>query len=350
MRRYAATGIGAGLVLAVCLAAGLALAATVPDLDGKPVTVPDAPKRVYAMSPPDTLLVYALDPCLLVGWNMPLPGSTQDWLPECAKGLPVLGGFFGQGRTPNKEALVAAKPDLVVSGTMAIPHREFEEFFLKLGTPVVHVQSDSPEAYPKALRFLGEVLDRRERGERLSAYAEKTLADIRRGVAGIPRDKRVTVYYAEGDDGLYTDGRGSFHTQVLDLAGAVNVHSAPQTRRVGLDKVTMETVIGYAPQVILTQKPACRDMILSSPLWRNMPAVKSGRVLLMPSQPFNWLDRPPSFMRLLGLKWMAHALYPEVFPYDMVKETREFAKLFLNRDLTDEQARALLADKTVATP
>lgn len=350
MKRCSPAGLGLALLLAVCLAAVAAPARTVTDQDGKSVTVPDAPRRVYAMSPPDTLLVYALDPCLLVGWNMPLPGPTRAWLPACARDLPVLGGFFGQGRTPNTEALVAAKPDLVVSGTMAIPHREFEALFAKLGTAVVHVQSDSPEAYPAAFRFLGEVLDRKERGERLAAYAEKTLAEIRRGVATIPRDKRVTVYYAEGDDGLSTDGRGSFHTQVLDLAGAINVHAAPQTRRVGLDKVTMETVIGYAPQVILAQKAASRDMILSSPLWKDIPAVKNGRVLCMPSQPFYWLDRPPSFMRLLGLKWMAHALYPEVFPYDMVKETKEFAKLFLNTDLTDAQARDMLAGKPVAKP
>lgn len=350
MKRCLSCGLGLLLVTAVCLAAAAVPARTVTDQDGKAVTVPDAPHRVFAMSPPDTLLVYALDPCLLVGWNMPLPGPTKSWLPECARDLPELGGFFGQGRTPNTEALIAAKPDLVISGTMAMPHREFEALFAKLGTPVLHVQSDSPTAYPAAFRFLGQALDRRERGERLAAYAEKTLAEIRDGVAKIPPDKRVTVYYAEGDNGLSTDGRGSFHTQVLDLAGAINVHAAPQTRRVGLDTVTMETVIGYAPQVILAQKPACRDMILASPLWKDIPAVKDGKVLCMPSQPFNWLDRPPSFMRLLGLKWMAHALYPEVFPYDMVRETQAFARLFLETDLTDAQARDILAGKPVVKP
>lgn len=350
MKRLVPAGYPLALLLALCLVATAAPAKTVNDQWGAAVSVPEAPQRVYAMSPPDTLLVYAVDPCLLVGWNMPLPGPTKAWLPPCAKDLPVLGGFFGQGRTPNKEALIAARPDLVVSGTMAIPHREFELFFTRLGTKVVHVQSDSPTSYPAAFRFLGAVLDRKERGERLAAYAERTLAELRQGLATIPKDKRVTVYYAEGDDGLNTDGRGSFHTQVLDLAGAVNVHPTPQTRRFGMDKVTMETVIGYAPQVIVAQKAAGRDRILSSPMWKDIPAVKNGRVLLIPPQPFNWFDRPPSFMRLLGVKWLAHALYPEVFPYDMVKETKAFIKLFLRKDLTDQQARELLAGKPVAKP
>jgi iron complex transport system substrate-binding protein len=355
-RRRAATGPGPGLALALTLALTLAacppaLARTITDMDGRTVVVPDAPKRVFALSPPDTKLVYALDPCLLLGWNRPQPRRTAEgWLPPCAADLPVLGGFFGQGLTPDKEALLRAAPDLVVSGSMAAPYQEFATFFTDLDIPVVHVVSDSPEAYPQALRVLGQALGRQERGERLAAYGEQTLAAIRQGLATIPQDKRVTVYYAEGGDGLFTDGRGSFHTQVLDLAGGVNVHPTPQTRRFGMDKVTMETVIGYAPQVILVQDPACRDMILASPLWQDIPAVKNGRVLLIPGRPFNWFDRPPSFMRFLGVKWLAQALYPEVFPYDMVKETREFCRLFLGRDIGEDEARALMAQKQAPRP
>lgn len=334
----------------VLFLAGPSLAKTVTDMEGQAVTVPEAPKRVYTLSPPDTLLVYAVAPCLLAGWNYPLPGTAAPYLAPCVRGLPVLGGFFGQAMTPNKESLVKAAPDLVVSGTMAKPHREFENFFAALHIPVVHIDSESPAEYPKDFRFLGEVLDRKARGEALAAYAEATLADLRQGLATIPENKRLTVYYAEGGDGLYTDGRGSLHTFVLDLAGGINVHPTPQSRRYGMDKVTMETVIGYAPQVILVQDAACRDMILRSPVWKTIPAVQQGRVYLIPDRPLGWFDRPPSFMRLLGVKWLANLLYPETFPYDMVRETRRFMKLFLEKDLTDAQAKALFAQKAVPKP
>lgn len=329
-------------VLAALLLAAPAMARTVTDMDGRSVTVPDAPKRVYTLSPPDTLLVYAVDPCLLVGWNFPPRRAADGYLPQCAQKLPVLGGFFGQGRTPNKEALLAAKPDLVISGTMAKSQQAFDSFFTDQNIPVLHIVSASPKDYAKAFSFLGEVLDRKERGDKLAAYAQQTMDELEKGLATIPEDKRLTVYYAEGGDGLYTDGRGSFHTQVIALAGGKNVHAKPQTRRFGMDKVTMETVIGYAPQVIVAQDAKCRDMILSSPLWKNIPAVKNGRVLLIPDSPFNWFDRPPSFMRLLGVKWLANALYPKVFPYDMVQETKAFYALFLQKDLTDAQADDLV--------
>jgi len=322
-----------------------ATAKTVTDMAKTTVTVPDAPKKVYALSPPDSLLVYAIDPCVLAGWNFkPFPPA-KAFMPACAANLPILGGFFGQGMVPNKEALLAAKPDMVISGTMARSNPEFDKFFTDMGIPVVHINSESPDNYPADFRFLGEALGKKERGDALAAATDKTLAELRAGLAKIPQDKRLTVYYAEGGDGLYTDGSGSFHTMVIEMAGGVNVHKKPQSRRFGMDKLTMETVMGYAPQAILVQDAKCRDMILASPLWKDIPAVKSGKVFLIPDAPFNWFDRPPSFMRLLGAKWMAHALYPEVFPYDMVKETQAFFKLYLQKDISADEAKALLAGK-----
>lgn len=338
------------LLLLGCLAVAPAAAATFTDMSGQTVKTPDVPKRVYALSPPDTLLVYALDPCLLAGWNYPQTKAAKDWFAACARDLPVLGGFFGQGMTPNKEALLKAAPDCVISGSMAKSNADFEAFFTTMHIPVVHIESESLAAYPKALRLLGELFNKKERGEALAAYAERTLADINKGLASIPEDKRLTVYYAEGGDGLYTDGQGSFHTQVLELAGGRNVHPAPQTRRYGMDKVTMETVLGYAPQAILAQDAKCRDMILTSPLWAAIPAVQNGRVLNIPDLPLNWFDRPPSFMRLLGVKWLANALYPEVFPYDMVRETQDFFKLYWNKDVTEAEARAFLGQKDAGKP
>ncbi|WP_300159928.1 ABC transporter substrate-binding protein [Solidesulfovibrio sp.] len=337
------------LVMACCLP-GQARAATFADADGVAVAVPDAPRRVYALSPPEALLVYAINPCLLAGWNFPQTEAARAWYPACARDLPVLGGFFGQGLTPDKEALLKAAPDLVIGGTMAPVNKEFEALFASLGIPVVRIGSRDLDDYPKALRQFGELLGDKARGEALAAYAEKTLADVRQGVAKIPRDKRLRVYYAEGEDGLSTDGQGSFHTQVLELAGGLNVHRAPPSRIFGMDKVTMETVIGYAPQVIVAQTPKVRAAILSSPTWQVIPAARDGRVLGLQARPVNWFDRPPSFMRLLSLKWMAQALYPDVFAYDMVKETREFFKLFWDKDLTEAEARTLLEPAAAAKP
>ena len=330
------------LALALFWAVSPATARTVTDMGGQTSQVPDAPRRVYALSPPDTLLVFAVAPCLLAGWNYPQYPATLAWMPECVRHLPVLGGFFGKDAMPDTAALSRQLPDLVISGTMSSSDRDFDPFFTRLGIPVVHIESGDPAAYPEAMRLLGRLFGCEGRAETLARYAEDTLAEIRRGVASIPPEKRVRVYYAEGGDGLFTDGRDSFHTQVLRMAGGINVHGASQQRRMGMDRVTLRQVIDDAPDVILAQDAACRTMILSSPEWKAVPAVRNNRVLLLPDQPLGWFDRPPSFMRYLGLKWLAHALYPETFPYDMVRETQQFMKLFYARDITPAEADALL--------
>ena len=47
-------------------------------------------------------------------------------------------------------------------------------------------------------------------------------------------------------------------------------------------------------------------------------------------------------MRFLGLKWLVNLAYPQAFKFDMVKETHDFYKLFLDTELTNEQILKIL--------
>ncbi|MGH7311227.1 MAG: iron ABC transporter substrate-binding protein, partial [Candidatus Rokuibacteriota bacterium] len=78
------------------------------------------------------------------------------------------------------------------------------------------------------------------------------------------------------------------------------------------------------------------------PVWRGVRAVREGRVYLAPVLPFPWLDFPPSVNRLIGLKWLGHALYPGLFPEDPREEARAFYALFYHRAPSDQQLDALL--------
>jgi iron complex transport system substrate-binding protein len=74
--------------------------------------------------------------------------------------------------------------------------------------------------------------------------------------------------------------------------------------------------------------------------------VRNKKVYLIPNQPFNWFDRPPSFMRLLGAKWVAHRLYPESYGAGILtRETQAFFKLFLRVDLTAKEAESLVQSR-----
>jgi iron complex transport system substrate-binding protein len=83
--------------------------------------------------------------------------------------------------------------------------------------------------------------------------------------------------------------------------------------------------------------------VWTAPLWQNVKAVKDHAVYEAPQFPFNWIDRPPSANRIIGIKWLANTFYPDRFHDDMRAETRKFYKLFYHRDLTEAELNQLLA-------
>jgi iron complex transport system substrate-binding protein len=155
-------------------------------------------------------------------------------------------------------------------------------------------------------------------------------------------NRRPRVYYAEGVDGLCTECDDSIHVQLMKLAGDVNIHRCHTSSHKGFEKISLEQVIMYNPDVIVAQEKVFYDKVLKDAAWSRIKAVREGRVYLIPRAPFNWFDRPPSFMRILGLKWLMHSLYPKEYPLDMIKEARDFYSLFLGVNLSAEDAERVI--------
>ena len=334
------------VLLAAIIVTGVlpAHARRIVDMAGRKVTVPDRITRVYCSSPPGTYLLYAIDPALVAGLNFAPNDQDKKYLRREFSHLPVIGGAVGQGRTVNAEMLLKVKPDVVLVWAWQEQgiNEKFEETFRKLGLPTVYVRLDSLADYPAAFRFLGDLLDRRERAAKLRNYAEKALSGVAAVTAKIPAKERVSVYYAEGPDGLATERDSSFHAELINLAGGRNVHHGETMDHYGMEKVSMEQVMLYNPQVILVQERDFFATALSDQRWKGIRAVRGKRVFQIPKIPFNWFDRPPSFMRLLGLKWLTATLYPQRYPLDLATETRKFYRLFLGITLSDHDLRDIL--------
>jgi len=331
---------GLALLIAPCTAETREIV----DMEGHKVRAPEKITRVYGSSPPVTSILYAMDPSLVAGWNTPLKKEDMIFLPERMRKLPVIGGWYGQGQSANMEILAKVNPDLVLVSTGDGPAAsdKSEEALKRAHRKVVHICTRDMHRYADTFRFLGRLLKKEKRGQKLAHYAEQSLTGVQRTVAGIPEGKKVRVYYAEGVDGLSTDCDKSAHAQLINYAGGMNVYHCLQKSGFGMEKTTMEQVLAWDPQVILAQENAFHERVYSDPRWKNVRAVRDRKVYLIPKLPFNWFDRPPSYMRLLGIKWLANILYPERVRMDMVKETREFYRLFLHADLSDSQIRKIL--------
>src|SRR5262249_45034689 len=128
------------------------------------------------------------------------------------------------------------------------------------------------ENTPAALRLLGGILGVPDRGEALAKAAEQIFADVDRTVAQVPADKRPKAYLARGPEGLESGSRGSINTEIIERVGAVNVVQGLRDKG-GLVDASVEQVIAWAPDTIITLDRRFRQAVFASPDWRPVPAV-----------------------------------------------------------------------------
>lgn len=319
------------------------------DAAGRTVEVPERAKRVLAAGPPASVLLYTLAPETMIGWvRAPSPDEAAFLTPE-TRGLPAYGRLTGKGNTANVEAVLTLKPDLIIDvGSTAPTYVSLaERVQAQTGIPYILLDGAidrTGETYAK----LGELIGTPERAGDLAAHAEAMIAEVKGRIASLPADRRPRVYYARGPRGLETGVSGSITTEILDRAGARNVAEAGGAA--GLTTVSPEQVLAWNPDAIVTLDPAFRRGMSSDPLWSALGAVRAGRVYQTPRLPFGWFDSPPGINRLLGLRWLAGLLHPDLFPEPMDAIARDFYKRFYHVDLDASQLDTLLKDAGTARP
>ncbi len=334
-RRALLTGISATL-----LAPRGAHAATVTDSAGRSVPVPANVERVFPAGPPAAIMLYTLAPRLLLGWTRPNRAEEREFLLPDIGSRPQVGRITGRGNTANLEAVLGLKPDLIldvgyVTDTyVSLADRVQEQ------TGISYALLDGRfEGIAGAYRLLGDLIGRREDAESLARYTEGTIGTISSRIAGIAKDQRPRIYFARGPRGLETGLGGSITVETIEFL-ARNV--AGETRG-GLSNVSIEQVLVWDPQIIVTIDRDFAAKIYDDPAWATIAAVRTRNVHLSPNLPFGWVDFPPSVNRLIGLWWLAKILYPSLFPENLKQLTREFYQQFYHVQVTDQQIERLLA-------
>jgi iron complex transport system substrate-binding protein len=338
-RRSLLTGLSATL-----LAPRLARAASVTDSVGRAIAIPNKVERVFAAGPPAAILLYTFAPELLLGWTRSLEPAQCEFLGAGACDRPEVGRLTGRGNTINLEVLLKLKPDLILDFGTA------NDTYVSLANKVQE-QTGIPyalldgrfDAAAAVYRKLGELTKRQRDAEEFARYADRMIATVRGRVDKIATADQPRVYYARGPRGLETGLGGSINVETIEFLGARNVAAE---RKGGMATVSIEQVLAWNPDVIITIEPAFAASVRSDPVWAPVKAVQTGRIYLSPSMPFGWVDFPPSVNRLIGLWWLGKALYPNRFPEDLRPVTREFFQRFYHMTPTDGQIDRILGAKT----
>jgi iron complex transport system substrate-binding protein len=277
--------------LAACRPAGGSFTrAILVDDAGERVRLGAPPGRIVSLNPTTTELLFALG----AGTRLVGRSSACDY-PAGAAGVPSLGGGF----PPAVEAVVGARPDLVVlyhsAGNAAAAARLRE-----LGIPVLRLRTDRLHDVARAARMLGEAIGSAAAGDSIADRLEAELAAER----GAHRDStgRLSTLLLAWDQPVIALGAGSFVSELLDLAGGRNVFadvplpSAP---------VSLEAIAERAPAVVLlvgSEIPGLERR----PEWRVLPAVRAGRLLRLTESSSNRPSpRAPAAIRALRARLAA---------------------------------------------
>lgn len=242
------------------------LAACVP-----PDERPPRELRVVTLVPAATEIIVAL------GQTAVLVGRAEEDSARSVAHLPSVGRIL----TPSVERIVDLRPQLVIAWPGADP---VLQHMRALGVRTFAARFDRVNDVAVNTREIGRLLGVAQRADSLAQRITSELAQLRRQHA---EDRRPAVLYLLDTEPYWTSGASTFIDDLIGIAGGTNVFT---DLPVQWSQVSMESVVARQPDVIIVAQPPrraeARDW-LQERGWRQLPAVRSGRVYFVDADHFN---------------------------------------------------------------
>lgn len=247
------------------------------------------PQRIVSLNPTTTELLFA------IGAGARVVGRTHwDQWPDSAKRVPDL----GDGIRPNVEAVLAARPDLVLLYA-SNDDRPAAARLRQAGIAVAAFKVDRIEEFRRVTRALGRLVGDSARAAAVVDSVDATLARVAAATRALPHP---TVFIHAWDKPVITIGGGSFMSELVAIAGARNVYAdLPQPS----PTVTMEDVVRRDPDVVLAGPIAAAELPKSD-AWRALRAVREGHIAVYDT---NLVSRPSVTMGAAAVS-LARLLHP----------------------------------------
>jgi len=193
--------------------------------------------------------------------------------PDEAKRKPKIGGFAN----PSLEAIVAARPDLVIMTEEGNP-LELYRRLQKLGIKTYIFRAKRLGDLPQGIRDLGGVLGIEDTAAKRAADMRKKLAALARNAktSALERHARKALFVIHPEP-LLVAGRETVIDDALKLLGLRNIAADAGIK---YPKYTIEEIIRHAPEVIFIGRGPMSANLSKSLMKRleTLEAVRKGRV------------------------------------------------------------------------
>lgn len=259
------------LSLAALAGSGSAWAASVTDDQGTVVEFSTVPRRIVSLLPSLTETVCALEHCdSLVGVDR------YSNYPASVRKLATV----GDGLTPNLEAIVALRPDVVLmaASSRAVPRLQ------SLGIRVLVMEPKSHADVRRTSEQIGRMLNVKDPGRMWSEINAALDATART----LPETVRSARVYFEAGSGPYAAGESSFIGETLKRLGVRNIVPASMGP---FPLLSPEYVVRADPDFIMVGDVFSKDLE-SRPGWGSIKAVREKRVCHFGADEADVLVRP----------------------------------------------------------
>ena len=229
---------------------------------GRTVVVPEKIDRAISLAPSVTEMIFA------VGAGDKLVGVTTycNYPIEAAEIAKV-----GDTQTPNIERIIALRPQIVFVST-ASQLEAFMSTLAEQGIGVYVTDAKSLDEVFENLKELGELLGKSDYATNYVASLSGRVSDVRQQVKD-RRNDPPRVFLQISNDPLFTIGKESFMTELVEQAGGVSITKDVATAYPTLSK---ETAAALDPEVIILSDS--EDNRVPNPVLKNSRAVRAGQV------------------------------------------------------------------------
>ncbi|MCF8366929.1 MAG: ABC transporter substrate-binding protein [Bacteroidales bacterium] len=228
---------------------------------------------------------------------------------------------IGTGNSPEPELLTLLAPDVIFS--TYISKAEADKLQERTGIPVLAIQygnfDDEIDTVFSALKYLGEILNRKERADYLIKYITETIGDLKIRTIDIPESEKPNVYVGgiayRGSHGItsteprYPPFRFLNAKNAAASLGAVMTSEKDVLLNAFIDK---EQLIEWNPDFIFLDMSGTifHDNKSNEPWLDVLSAAKTGNIYTL--FPYNWYTINYSTI-LVNAYFMGKVLYPKQF-------------------------------------
>ncbi len=241
--------------------------------DGTPVALDDLPADRIAST-----LQSATEWIVLLGESGRMVARTDyDRQPELAH-LPSIGG----GLETSPEVLAALSPDLVI-GWRIRASVDLARVLAPLGIPVITGEATDTTGIFQQLAMVGAVVGR-EAAADSAATALRGRIDSIRTASRCDEAGTATAMVVISTDPPMTVGRTSWMSQLLGAACLTNAFGSLEN---AWPAISLEALVAADPDWLITSEGrGDPDRFTSLPGWRDLTAVREGRIIRLPDDLF----------------------------------------------------------------